>query len=731
MRSLRSRILTVAVTGVLFVTFAGAGMMLLRKSEVSRGIAQEIDAQARASIAAIAGDITAMVRVQHENTLQALSAGLNVARSVLAQRGKMGLSEREVTWPAVNQLDKSEKQVSLPAMMLGTETVQLNRDMKVRSPVVDEVRDLVGASCTLFQRIDSQGDMLRVATNVPQSDGTRAVGTYIPAISPDGTANPVISAILQGKPYKGRAFVVDAWYLSVYEPIVDERKNIIGMLFVGVKQEGLTTSLRDSILAARVGDTGYAFVLGGKGASQGRYIVSKDGKRDGENIWEAKDSDGKPFIQSMIRKALALKPGETAFERYPWQNKGESAPRMKISAVQYFEPWDWVIGVGVYEDELGRAKTQLDGVITNLQFWVVLTGLVALVLSAIAAYAMASRIAASLNRVIESLKQSSDQLSGAAAQVSEASQSLAEGVSEQASSLEETSASLEQISSLTHQNADNAHETEKVADDVRGICERSSSAILVLADAVARIQRSADQTSKIVRTIDQIAFQTNLLALNAAVEAARAGEAGKGFAVVADEVRRLAQRSAEAARNTSALIDESLKSADSGVQAAEQVGDVLGQILDRVQTLHRLIGQVSAASKEQAQGLDQINSATAQMDKVTQSNASSAEETAAASEQLSAQARAIAEMVGALIGIVRGAAGSMAGASGLRKPVAAKAEERPASPALSGSEPALLYGNGADGHGTLAAPARLAQDRERNRGQDRALLLEDRDLKDF
>jgi len=259
-----------------------------------------------------------------------------------------------------------------------------------------------------------------------------------------------------------------------------------------------------------------------------------------------------------------------------------------------------------------------------------------------------------INRIIVGLNEGAEQVNDAAGQVATASQQLAEGASEQASALEETSSALEEMAAMTRTNAANAQQANELAGQARAAAETGDQTMSQLNTAMSGINESSSQISKIIKVIEEIAFQTNLLALNAAVEAARAGEHGKGFAVVAEEVRNLAQRCAEAARNTTNLIEGSVTRAKEGTTVADTAGKVLQAIVGDVTQVADLLNGITRASDEQAQGVEQINTAVSQMDKVTQQNAAGAEESASAAEQLSAQAQTVKSMVGDLMALVGG-----------------------------------------------------------------------------
>ncbi len=261
----------------------------------------------------------------------------------------------------------------------------------------------------------------------------------------------------------------------------------------------------------------------------------------------------------------------------------------------------------------------------------------------------------SIKQVISALASSAAQVTASSDQVSYASRQLADGACAQASSLEESSASLEEISSMTRQSADNTSKADSLMHESKSNVRGGVNAMQRMSEAIGKIKTSATETAKIIKTIDEIAFQTNLLALNAAVEAARAGEAGLGFAVVAEEVRSLAHRSAEAAKNTADLIDGATKNAEAGVLVTAEIAKALSAIQESTDKVATLIAEIATASKEQAQGIGQVNTAVSAMDNVVQQNSASATESASASDELSSQAQELNALVAELMAIVGGA----------------------------------------------------------------------------
>ncbi len=272
----------------------------------------------------------------------------------------------------------------------------------------------------------------------------------------------------------------------------------------------------------------------------------------------------------------------------------------------------------------------------------------------IVGYLIIRAITRTLNRSIDSLSEIAEQVESGAKQLADASRNVADGTSQQAAAIEETSSSLEEMSSMTKQNADNAGQVNQLMREATGVVEGANTSMGLLTSSMQEISKASEDTEKIIKTIDEIAFQTNLLALNAAVEAARAGEAGAGFAVVADEVRNLAMRAAEAARNTADLIEGTVRKIKGGSDLVQGTNQEFRKVSDIVVKSGNLVGEIAEASREQAQGIEQINRAVSDMDKVTQQSSANAEKSATASADMRAHAEKMEEFVSSLIVLLGG-----------------------------------------------------------------------------
>jgi len=551
----------------------------------------------------------------------------------------------------VNQLTGEKTPLTVSKWMMGDAWLGQNTATNVSSPIVDEVRHLTRDHCTIFQRMNDAGDMLRINTSVVTTNGARAAGTFVPHQNVDGSPNPVIAAALKGETYRGRAFVVGEYHAAVYEPIWDEAKvRVVGMLYVGVSMTSINKELHDGLTKIVVGKTGYAFVLD----SKGKYIVSQHGARDGELIWDTKDENGELVIQSIVAKARGTSDGSLTNEMYAWKNDPNAVARQKFAVFTYFTPWDWIIAAGAYEDDYQAITAQVDHTMNGLVKWSLLIALGIGLIGFVASYLVSSSLTRPIIHAVRLLNGGSAETVSAAAQVATASQSLAEGASNQAASIEETSASLEELSSMTKRNAENSNQAHELARQTRVAADKGVAEMHDMNTAMQAIKASSADIAKIIKAIDEIAFQTNILALNAAVEAARAGEAGMGFAVVADEVRNLAQRSAQAAKETSSKIEGAIRSTAEGVELSAKVAAALNDIVAKARQVDTLAAELAAASSEQTQGITQISIAVGQVDKVTQSSAANAEESAASAQELNAQAEMMKQSINELSELVSG-----------------------------------------------------------------------------
>ena len=365
---------------------------------------------------------------------------------------------------------------------------------------------------------------------------------------------------------------------------------------------------------------------------------------EGEDLSNYKDPNGTRLFVEFVKTCRKEGAG---YVRYEWPKPGGQKPVPKISYVKLIPEWGWIVGSGVYIDDIEKEIASLFNIIIGV---IVLVACFGMLLSVV----MTRSITIPIYHIIQTLTSSADGLASTAARTASSGNSLSEGASEQAASIQEISSSVEEMATMTKRNAENAVHADRLMENANRITRKVDTSFGDLKLSMEEISRSSCETQEIIKTIDEIAFQTNLLALNAAVEAARAGEAGAGFAVVADEVRNLAIRAADAAKNTSVLIESTTKRVQDGSGLMKQTRNEFREVTISTEKIGELVAEIAAASKEQAAGLKHINTAMSEMDKVVQGNAANAEESASASAEINSRAQQMKNIVLRLVALIEG-----------------------------------------------------------------------------
>ncbi len=740
--TLKRKVIGLTVFTALLPVVAMFILTFMQKQRIRKTVQGELTQLIRANTERIAKDVYAMCKSTNALIQAQLDHDLNVAEMLVEHAGGLALGDTQVEWTAINQYTDKPVTVSLPEMNLGNGvSLGKNADLSVPTPIVDEVVQLVGGTCTIFQRMNEQGDMLRIATNVPKG-GKRAIGTYIPAKwVKDGELidDQVISRVLNKGVYRGKNFVAAAEYLTVYKPLIDKKGYVFGMLYVGVKRDEVA-SLRKAIMDIKVGTTGYVYVLqatDSKHIKKGCYIISKGGASDGENIWNKKDENGDLFIQSAVAKAIAAGEGNCGFQTYRWKNPGETNARNKTAAVICFKPWDWVIGAGAYDDDYQGLQDQLGGVLNDLIRNAIIAGLALLLVMVIIAFIMGGKIAGPISKItnvaqviaegnlltatqllkeltgsravrdtpseeakdgkvrvrdetgqllaatrtmarnlsslVGQVQKSGIQVTTSSTEIAASAKQLEAATAEQAASTNQVVATATEISATSHDLAATmdevtavASETADLADSGRSDLTGMEETMRQLAEAtrsigsrLSAINEKANNISSVVTTINKVADQTNLLSLNAAIEAEKAGEYGQGFSVVAREIRRLADQSAVATLDIEQMVGEMQSAVSAGVMEMDKfntevrrsveemarISEQQAQIIEQVQALTPRFGTVNAGMRTQSESAQQISESMIQLNEAAQQTVGSLREFNKVIEQLNAASHGLQDEV--------------------------------------------------------------------------------------
>jgi methyl-accepting chemotaxis protein len=602
----------------------------------------------RTSRACIHGWNTSIVT--YDYVMETLEANLQTTRLLVQKDGGFHLNTgHRATWQATNDETQAVTTVSVPSLSLGS--WQSMPD--ATAGPLREISAATGRAVVLFERIDPEGDMMRVAGAAAEIGAHTAIGDYIPARLPSDEPNPILQMVLGGNVYRGRLYMQGSWHTVVCDPLRQNGGDVFGMLCVGTNNSYIK-SLRDELAANYVGAHGSVAVFYVHGKDSGKLLIEPTGI--------AKDTQSKWF-PIILAKSKTL-PDKQVDETTQVHDPASGAD--VVVRFTYFEKWDWAIAIIADSRDLQLASNSVDVEFRRLLLQTILVCSVALGLAMLIALRLSKRLIDPMADLTIRLTSNATSIASNARQQAANVANINTSGNQIATAVNEISATSKELLRAMELLAEDAEKTSTVANQgsrgLKGLSssiESLSSATHSITDKLTTIRTKANKINSVVTAITKVADQTNLLSLNAAIEAEKAGEGGAGFAVVAREIRRLADQSALATMEIEQMVEamqeavssgvaqtrELTEAMDRGIEASQSISGQFGDIIQRVESMVPRYEAVHEGMQNQSEGAQQISEAMWQLTEMGRQTSESVNDLNDVSHQLHEAVRILKERI--------------------------------------------------------------------------------------
>ncbi|MGD9211173.1 MAG: Cache 3/Cache 2 fusion domain-containing protein, partial [Desulfobacteraceae bacterium] len=593
---------------------------------------------ANADLEHIAGNIAEMAKMHDSFVKKNLEDYLSTMFLLVNNGGGLSLGNETVVWEAFNQSNRAvSSTIRLPRMQLGNQWLGQEYNPKASVPLVDTIKKaLPGVSCSVFQRMNEQGDLLRVATtNVRNINGKdqRGIGTYIPAVNLDGKRNPIVTSILKGETYVGTSYVIGHTHVSAYEPMYDNKRNIIGAIGLGVVRDA-DDALKKAITSLSIGKTGYAYITDFKGD----MLIHPNASLEGVNFMNTTDADGKLFIKDLIENHFDRPDNESYFFEYNYQGPGEKIPRKRIAINRKFSPWEWSITVIAPLDEFLDGVNQIDARFSRSQFTLVVITMVALVLSGLIWLFISGRIAKPITNISGTVRkiasekdltltvpvESQDETGMMAAEFNNMSIALRETFKEVINASRKVALNAEDVAKRASANKERAENQEKqmqimedtikamgtTASEVAGASSAQKESADISAKNIAGLLGNmgtvADASTDQIEEANEVVQRVEAMGETGGKVVATAGKQGEAVNKVSEAINRIskaveemtsvAQRSTEFGKQVLSAAEEGAQTVNATVAGMRAIADSSDQISEIITVITDIAEQTNLLS---------------------------------------------------------------------------------------------------------------------------------------